>query len=138
MTTTAVGLDATVRDFLAAPRFAVLGTRNRDGSPHLTVIWYELRGDELVINTTAARQKRRNLERDPRVSLLVGTADRYVRADGPAREIATGREALEDIRRLAIRYDGPEEAERQVREKWSRQERVTYAIGIERLYRYEI
>jgi len=60
----------------------------------------------------------------------------YVRINGRARVTATGREALEDIRRLAVRYDGAEAAERQVREVWSKQERVTYALSIERIYEY--
>ncbi|SRR6266540_500675 len=129
-------LTAAARTFLDAPRFAVLGTLNRDGSPHLTVLWYELRGDEILINTTAPRVKHRNLARDPRVSLLVGESDQYVRIDGVARVIATGAEALADIRRLGVRYYGAAEAERVTRERWSKDERVSYAIAIRHVYVY--
>jgi PPOX class probable F420-dependent enzyme len=129
-------LDDGVRRFLGAPRFAVFATLNRDGSPHLTVTWFELRGEEIIVNTTAARMKARNLSRDPRASILIGAAERYVRIDGRARQIATGGEALDDIRRLAVRYDGPEAAERNVRDVWSKQERVTFALLPDRLYRY--
>ena len=69
--------------------------------------------------------------------MLVGDIAVYVRVDGRARVVATGREALEDIRRLGIRYDGPEAAERQVREVWSKQDRVTYALSVERVYEYD-
>ena len=130
-------LDAAVRAFLDAPRFAVLGTLNLDGSPQLSVIWYERRGDEVVVNTTAPRVKARNMERDPRVSLLVGESEQYVRLDGEARLVASGAEALRDIRALAVRYNGEEAAERQTRDVWSKQERVTYAIQIKRVYKYE-
>src|SRR5436190_23603528 len=65
-------LPEAVRAFLEAPRFAVLATIREDGSPHLTVVWYGVRGDELIVNTTVPRSKARNIERDPRVSLLVG------------------------------------------------------------------
>ncbi len=129
-------LDAAVREFLDAPRFAVLATLNPDGSAHLTVIWYARRDGEVIINTTAPRKKAANIARDPRVSLLVGESDRYVRLDGGARSVATGADALRDIRELAVRYDGEAAAERQTRDVWSKQERVTYAIAVRRVYRY--
>jgi PPOX class probable F420-dependent enzyme len=124
------------RRFLDAPRFAVLGTVNRDGSPHLTVIWYALRGDEILFNTTAPRVKPRNLARDPRVSLLVGDMNTYVRVDGTARVVATGADAVRDIHDLGVRYDGAEQADRATRERWSKEERVSYAITIQRVYEY--
>ena len=131
-------LSSAVRRFLEVPRFATLATLNRDGSPHLTAIWYELSGEDVLFNTTTTRVKSRNIARDPRVSLLVGDMATYVRIDGAARSVATGSRALDDIRRLAIRYDGPAEAERLVREVWSKQERVSYAISISHVYAYEI
>jgi len=129
-------LDVAVRAFLDAPRFAVLGTLNEDGSAHLTVIWYGRRDDEPIVNTTAPRKKAANIARDPRVSLLVGESDRYVRLDGTARIVATGEAGLRDIHDLAVRYDGEAAAEKQSREVWSKQERVTYAIAVRRIYRY--
>jgi PPOX class probable F420-dependent enzyme len=129
-------LDAAVRAFLDEPRFAILGTLNEDGSAHLTVIWYGRRDDEPIVNTTAPRKKAANIARDPRVSLLVGESERYVRLDGDARVIASGEAALRDIRDLAVRYDGKAAAERQTRDVWSKQERVTYAIAVRRIYRY--
>lgn len=125
-----------VRALLDQPLPGDLATINADGSPQLSIVWYARRGDEVVVNTTAQRVKARNIGRDPRVSLLVGTSDRYVRLDGVARVVATGAAALADIRALAVRYDGEEHAERQTREVWSKQERVTYAIAIKRVYRY--
>ena len=131
-----------VREFLAAPRYAVIATVNPDNSPQLTEIWYDLRADELIFNMAAERQKIRNLTRDPRVSLLVAGVKgeptwrslTYVRVEGRAREIASGPEGLEDIYRLAVRYDGAETAERAKRDLWSKQERVTYAIAAKRVY----
>ena len=135
-TVAAMKLDAAIRAFLDEPRFAVLGTLNEDGSAQLTVIWYGRREDEPIVNTTAPRRKAANIARDPRVSLLVGESDRYVRLDGLARVVATGETALRDIHDLAVRYDGEAAAEKQTRDVWSRQERVTYAIAVGRVYRY--
>jgi PPOX class probable F420-dependent enzyme len=132
----AAGLDERMRRYLASPRLAVLATLNRDGSPHLSVVWYDVRGDEIVINTTTTRVKARNLARDPRASILIGESERYVRLDGRARAVATGSAALEDIRSLAIRYEGPDAAERNVRELWSKQERLTLALTIADVYAY--
>jgi PPOX class probable F420-dependent enzyme len=131
-----VKLDAELRAFLDTPRFAVLGTLNEDGTPQLTVIWYARRQDEAIVNTTAPRKKAANIGRDPRVSLLVGQAERYVRLDGDARMVASGDAALRDIHDLAVRYDGDAAAEKQTREVWSKQERLTYAIAVRRVYRY--
>lgn len=141
MATKTIALEPRAREFLAAPRYAVIATVNPSGSPQLTEIWYDLRGDQLVFNMAAERIKRRNLSRDPRVSLLVAgvkgepvwASVRYVRVDGRAREIASGDAGREDIYLLGVRYDGPEEAERG-RAGWSKQERITYAIDIERVY----
>ena len=139
--TALASLDPRVREFLNAPRYAVLATINRDGSPHLTEMWYGIRGDELFFNTTQERRKRQNLDRDPRVSLIVsgekgGVVWRslvYVRIDGTARLVATGDDALEDIVRLAVRYDGPQ-SEPSARASYAQAHRATYAISIKRVY----
>ena len=129
-------LDDDVRAFLDAPRPADLATLNPDGSPQLSVIWYARRGDLVIVNTTAQRVKTKNMERDGRVALLVGDPQRYVRLDGDARLVATGAEALADIRALAVRYNGEAAAERTTRDVWSKEDRVTYAITVRRVYRY--
>jgi PPOX class probable F420-dependent enzyme len=125
-----------VRTFLDVPRFAVMGTVNPDRSPHLSVTWYDRRGDEVIVNTTRQRVKARNLAEDPRVSLLVGQSERYVRLDGVARAVAFGDEALKDIRAIGVRYDGEAAADRQVRTVWGTQDRVTYAIQVRHVYTY--
>ena len=71
-------LNDTVRAFLGSPRFGVLGTVQADGTPHLTVMWYMLEDDEIMMNTTADRVKAVNLRRDPRVALCIEDAHRYV------------------------------------------------------------
>jgi PPOX class probable F420-dependent enzyme len=129
-------LDPDVRALLDQPLSADLATLNADGSPQLSIVWHERRGDEVVINTTAQRVKARNMDRDPRVALLVGDPARYARLDGVASVVATGAQALADIRALAVRYEGEEHAERETRDVWSKQDRVTYSIAIKRVYRY--
>jgi PPOX class probable F420-dependent enzyme len=134
-------LEPKVRAFLEGPRFAVLATINQSGSPQLTEMWYGIKGDELFFNTTEERQKKTNLDRDPRVSLLVSELkgqptwryNKYVRVDGTARLVATGAPAVDDIVALSVRYDGPE-TEAQARASFSKQHRATYVIDIRRVY----
>ncbi len=126
--------DERTRDFLREPRDAFVTTINKDGSPHMTVVWYDLRGDELLINTTDDRVKYRNLEREPRVSIVIGSGAHYVRIDGTARRVATGAEALKDIHDLAVRYEGAETAERDTRDIYSKKRRVTYLVKPRHVY----
>ena len=89
-------------------RFAVIGTTNRDGSPHLTALWYELRGDTVVMNTGTASKKVRNLKRDPRAAVTVVDSKeaRHVTLEGSV--TFDDAHVMEDLTALASRYAGPE------------------------------
>jgi len=50
-----------------------LSTVNPDGSPHVTVIWVGLDGDDLVSTHMRENVKLRNIRRDPRVALSFDT-----------------------------------------------------------------
>ena len=122
-----------VRAFLSEKRFAVLATINGDGTPQQTVMWYELRGDTIVMNTTVTRVKGRNLARDRRISICVEDGYRYVTIAGEAELNAERATAQEDIHRLAIRYNGEETAARQMAEQFSKQDRVSMYLPVERI-----
>lgn len=59
------------RDFVRAHRTAVFGYNRRDHGPALTVVYYVMDGDDLLVSTMAARAKARAVARDPRVSLCI-------------------------------------------------------------------
>ena len=102
-----------VRAFLAERRFAVVASIRADGLPHQTVMWYELRGDAVLLNEGAARARSKHLHRDPRLSLCVEDGDRYVTLSGPCELQSADQEAaLNDIVALAARYMGEEEGEK--------------------------
>jgi PPOX class probable F420-dependent enzyme len=124
-----------MRAFLAEKRFAVVATINPDGSPHQTVMWYELQGDEIMMNTAQGRVKDRNLRRDPRVSLCVADGYRAVTISGRARLIDDQEIAQADIARLAVRYHGPEKGARQA-EQFRRQVRITLRLPLEQVIPY--
>ena len=124
------------RAFLEAKRFAVLGTTNASGSPHLTIMWYLLEGDEVLFNTAAGRTKESNLQRDPRVSLLVYAEDgySYLRIDGSVRITTDQQTTQADIRRLASRYYQDEaRVEKAVRDNFGTQQRISYRLPTTRV-----
>ena len=125
-------LDPQVRAFLEERRFAVLATLNEDGTIQQTVMWYELRGDHVMMNTRRGRVKDRNILDDPRVSICVEDERRYVTIAGRIEFVEDQATAQADIKALAVRYDGPERAEEQAR-TFARQERVTLLLPIERV-----
>ncbi|HET7700449.1 MAG TPA: PPOX class F420-dependent oxidoreductase [Candidatus Limnocylindria bacterium] len=125
------------RRFLEEKHFAVLGTVNRSGTPHLSIMWYLLDGDEIVFNTRAGRVKHGNLARDPRCSLLVyeDGGYRYLRIDGRVRTITDRATAQADIRRLALRYYEDEaRVEQAMRDSFGTQERVSYRLPVTRIH----
>lgn len=62
-----------VAELLAAPNFAQFGTVNPDASPHIDTVWFRYENDLLVIATTMATRKARNIAAN-RNGYLVVTA----------------------------------------------------------------
>lgn len=119
-----------VRAFLEEPRFAVLATIGRDGTPQQTVMWYELQGDRIMMNTKRGRVKDRNLRRDARVSVCVEDGYRYVTITGTCEIHTDPEQGWRDIERLAVRYHGAERAAEMARQ-FRREDRETLSIAIE-------
>ena len=110
-----VRLEGWAREVLERPgRFGVLSTIARDGSPHQAVVWYELRGDAVLVNSRPERRWPTNLRRDPRFSFLVEDGYEWVSLRGRAERLTDPAQAQEDIAAMARRYhaDDPEKAER--------------------------
>ncbi len=118
------------RAFLGEKRFAVLATINKDGTPQQTVMWYELQGDEIMMNTAHGRLKDRNLIRDPRISICVEDGQRFVTLRGTVTLNDEVETAQADIKRLAARYSGAEQAE-QSAANFRKEHRITLRMKIE-------
>lgn len=58
---------------LAGPHLAILSTINADGSPQTSVILVKADADAIRFSTLRGRRKTANMQRDPRVNLLVHT-----------------------------------------------------------------
>jgi len=122
------------RAFLKEKRFAVVGTANPDGSPHLAVMWYLVDGDDIVLNSAQGRIKDRNLAQDARMSIVVEDEYRWIRIDGRARIEHDQTIAHADIRRLAARYyEDERKVDESVRNNFSKQHRITYRLPVHRV-----
>jgi len=129
----ATALSEKARALLQERRFAVLGTINKDGSPQLTTMWYLLDGDVILMNTKAGRTKERNMRRDPRISVCIEDGYSYVTISGTVEMVDDPQVAQRDIYRLAVRYNGEEEAKRQMEEQFSKETRVTLYLKLEHI-----
>ncbi|GAA2261288.1 PPOX class F420-dependent oxidoreductase [Streptomyces amakusaensis] len=96
------------RRILDEPHLATLATLFPDGSPQTSVVWLGVEGEEVIISSQRGRQKVKNIEADPRVSLSVcdpRQPDRYIEVRGTATVVEdTGRRTAV---LLAEKYDGP-------------------------------
>jgi len=69
--------EAELLGLLGGERVAVVSSIGPRGWPHSMPLWYVPREGEIWIWTYAKSQKVRNLERDPRATLLVETGHEY-------------------------------------------------------------
>jgi PPOX class probable F420-dependent enzyme len=93
-------------DLLQTPVHGVLTTMMPDGSPQSSVVWVDYDGQYVLINTTLERQKGRNMQANPRVTLLVmdpGDSSRWIEVRGQVKEI-TGEGAEAHADQLTRRY----------------------------------
>jgi PPOX class probable F420-dependent enzyme len=110
-------LPESAKKWLDERTFVVLATVSRDGSPHSTVHWVARDGDDLLLSTVRGRLQARNVERDPRVSVLAVHPDNpYAYLEVRATATVTtegGRELIDDLMekyhgRRPYEWDGPD------------------------------
>jgi len=102
--------DQPVQELLEQPNHAVISTFNQDGSVHNTVVWISADDGTVAVNSAIGRKWPTNLERDPRVNVLVyeqGNPYNYVEIRGSASATRDG--ADEHINALTKKYIGQDE-----------------------------
>jgi PPOX class probable F420-dependent enzyme len=122
------------RDYLEHSHTIILGTLDPRGYPHLVAMWYVPDPDGTVSMTTFGKaQKVKNLERDPRCSLLIESGQTYDKLKGllirgRAEIVRDPAAILDTLMRINRKYQqGPEELIRPVFEKQA-QKRVLLRI----------
>ena len=122
--------DPAVARLLGEPNHAVISTMLQDGSVHSTVVWVDVLDGQIAVNTAVGRVWPNNLERDPRITVLVydqGNPYEYVEIRGRATGRTEGADA--HIDRLAKKYLGVDDYPfRQEGEQ-----RITYVVDAERV-----
>jgi PPOX class probable F420-dependent enzyme len=111
--------DAELREFLAKSQTIIITSINADGTPHPMPMWYGVEPDGSIVMTTFTKsQKIRNIERDPRVTLLVedGTVYSELRGVviyGKADLIRDTDQVVEILARVSTKsLDNPDDATR--------------------------
>ena len=60
-----------VTQFIASQKSLQVATINKDGTPHLSTLWFDVVNGEIVFETFTKSQKIKNLQRDNRISCLL-------------------------------------------------------------------
>jgi len=100
---------AEVTAFLERGRTLQVASLHPDGRPHLVPMWYVVEEGQVVFRSFARSQKIRNLQRDPRLTVLVEHGEAYaelqgVMIQGRARLVADPAYVLAVYGRLAAKY----------------------------------
>ena len=127
-------LTDTQAQLLLDKNFGALATLKADGSPQVTPVWVDWDGEYVVVNTLVARAKPGQVDRDPRVEIVVVSGEnpyQHVRVSGKAEVTREGAE--EHIDKLAQKYLGQETYPRQPGE-----ERIIVRFRPERVATYNL
>jgi PPOX class probable F420-dependent enzyme len=110
---------------LDSERVVIVTSLGPRGWPHSMPMWFVVRDGEVWIWTYGSSQKARNLERDPRVTLLVEAGDAYdelrgVMVEAEAEIVGDHERVVALGRELSARYgtaaEGPEAEEALLRQ----------------------
>ena len=104
--------DAEVNNFIAKQKSLQVATINRDGTPHLSTLWFDLVNGEIVFETFTKSQKIKNLQRDNRISCLLEDGLEYeklrgVQINGIA-ELHTATDAVHNLARGVMARNNPD------------------------------
>jgi PPOX class probable F420-dependent enzyme len=96
-------------ELLETERVVVVATVGPRGWPHLMPMWFVARDGEVWIWTYAKSQKVKNLERDPRATLLIETGTEYtelrgVQIEAEAELVRHQDQIVDFAKELTVRY----------------------------------
>lgn len=80
----------THRDLFQKPVHGVLTTMMPDSTPQSSIVWVDYDGEHVLINTTLERQKGRNMQVNPKVTILVidpKDSSRWIEVRGQVKEL---------------------------------------------------
>ena len=92
---------------LAERRIASVATVSRDGTPHLTSVWFLYENDTLYLAIQSSGAKGRNIAGNPKIAVMMDVRVSYKEAGLTAigeAEIISGDEAKSVVKRLHEKY----------------------------------
>jgi PPOX class probable F420-dependent enzyme len=103
-------IPAAFRDLIEQPNHASLATTLPNGTPQVTIVWFNTDEEGYVyVNTAVGRLKDKAIRQNPYVALAVldpNNPYRYIQLRGPVVEVIEGQEARAHIDALSARYTG--------------------------------
>ncbi|MEK6439691.1 PPOX class F420-dependent oxidoreductase [Pseudonocardia sp. T1-2H] len=113
--------------------FAAVSTVFPSGRIQTQTIWVHVANGKIVLNTETHRAKARNVQRDPRITVLIRDENdpyRYAEVRGRVTDTTTGPEARAHVDELSQKYTGrpypPENIKSERIILWITPERQTY------------
>jgi PPOX class probable F420-dependent enzyme len=100
--------DDTVR-LAKGPNLATVVTLMPNGQPQALLTWVDTDGENLLVNTEPQRQRSRNVARDPRITVLIHSAENpwdWSEVRGHVARTVGGDEARAHIDALSNKYVG--------------------------------
>jgi PPOX class probable F420-dependent enzyme len=96
-------------ELLDSERVVVVSSIGPRGWPHSMPMWYVVRDGEIWVWTYAKSQKVRNLERDPRATLLIETGHEYtelrgIQIEAVAELVRDAARVVDYAKEMTVRY----------------------------------
>jgi len=131
-----------IDSFLHERNSISLASLNHDGTIHVVAMWYGFVEGMVAFETKAKSQKVQNLRRDPRITCMVETGDKYEELKGV--ELVGTAEVIEDGDRLwqigvsvFERYQGPYSDEMKPFVEAMLRKRVGIAVHVDRVVSWD-
>ena len=106
-------LEDKVKELAKGRNFALVTTLMPDGTPQTLPLWVDADDDHVLINTEVGRQRYKNLQRNPKVTVLIvedGNWYSFAEVRGHLDGEITGDEARTHIDALSHKYTGADYA----------------------------
>jgi PPOX class probable F420-dependent enzyme len=104
-----MALDENAVRLAQGKNFATVVTLMPDGQPQALLTWVDTDGENLLVNTEPVRQRAKNVERDPRITVFIRAEDNpwdWVEVRGHVVGTVGGQQARDHIDTLSQKYLG--------------------------------
>ena len=104
-----MALDEDAARLAKGKNLATVVTLMPDGQPQAQLTWVDHDGENILVNTEPQRQRAKNVSRDPRVTVLIHSADNpfdFAEVRGHVAEVIGDPQARKHIDELSNRYVG--------------------------------